>query len=114
AMTAQGVSNRSERMKFRVTLSAILVRSWFPLLILVIWYIISRARVFPEYALPNPIKVVRVGYDTIVSGYLFKQIGASLERQMIGLGIALVVGLFIGYSLGISKRWRKHFIAPLR
>jgi ABC-type nitrate/sulfonate/bicarbonate transport system permease component len=80
--------------------------SWTLLVVLLLiwqvlcgWYL---PRVDRQYAvlLPPPSEVLKAGWELLISGELLKHLGASLRREMIAFGFALVA-----IPLGIAMGW---------
>ncbi|MDR0798614.1 MAG: ATP-binding cassette domain-containing protein [Dysgonamonadaceae bacterium] len=51
--------------------------------------------------IPTPSKCFAAFYDLLVEGILLPDLLASLSRVMIGFAIALVIGLLLGFGLGL-------------
>jgi len=83
-----------------------------------LWEVVTDVlRIFPDYALPSPYKVVKVFirklYDPNPDGsILIKHIGSSLQVTLAGYGLGAVFGI----SLGILMAWYKPvdlFVKPM-
>lgn len=72
-------------------------RAAFYTALLLIWYALNRAGVWPEYVFPSPLEVGRALAEGIASGEYLQAVAASLRR--IGLGFALSVAG--GVALGV-------------
>ncbi len=83
-----------------------------PILILVIWEIITRQELVPAWFLPVPSIVFQTLFDMIASGELFHHGSISLGRALVGYSLAAVVGI----SLGVVIAWSRlveDFFDPL-
>ncbi|MGM3307123.1 aliphatic sulfonate ABC transporter permease SsuC [Anabaena sp. WFMT] len=68
-----------------------------PMLIIVLWQILSTTGVIPTRILPAPLAVVNAGIQLTRTGELFINIGISATRAISGF----VIGGGIGFSLGL-------------
>lgn len=87
------------RRKFRLpswTLLVVLLLLWQ---VLCGWYL---PRIDKQYAvlLPPPTEVLKAGWELLLSGELLTHLGASLKRELIAFGFALVA-----IPLGIAMGW---------
>lgn len=81
-----------------------------PLLILFIWMIVSKLKVFSPVILPSIGKVVESFKIQMMSGQLFNDIGISLLRVVEGYFIAAFLGITLGIFMGISNRINNFFV----
>lgn len=89
------------------------------IVVIIIWSIASKTGLFgkldPDTAkllLPMPSVVAAEFAEMIKSGYLLSNIWVSMQRVLIGFGIAVAIGLPLGIIMGISENVR-NFIYPL-
>jgi sulfonate transport system permease protein len=68
-----------------------------PLLLIVIWQLLSSVGIIPSRVLPAPLDVVSAAYKLTLSGELFTNISISATRAIAGF----VLGGSIGFSLGV-------------
>lgn len=68
-------------------------------ILLVLWEIAVRAT-HTQGLVPLPTGVVRAGIALTEDGTLFRALGSSLERVVIGFAIAAVIGIPIGLAIG--------------
>lgn len=65
-----------------------------------IWELLFRQGVWPEYVLPSPVSVGR----TLINGFYDQTfligIAISMKRIIIGYGISVVIGVFLGLLIG--------------
>ncbi|RAP48758.1 MAG: ABC transporter permease [Methanosphaera sp. rholeuAM6] len=77
----------------------------FPIILIIIWYIICDVlMLIPSYMFPGPVEVVNSFIKLLVTGKLFKDIIDTLYKVLLGLFLAAVVGITFGIILGWSKR----------
>lgn len=93
-------------------------RNWgFPsivlLLFLTMWYLASALNVFPEYALPSPLSVVKSFGEELMAGRLFNDIISSLWRVAIGFVLSTILGIPLGLWLGQNLYARQAFVPML-
>ncbi|MBR9647261.1 ABC transporter permease [Clostridium tyrobutyricum] len=81
----------------------------FPILILVIWELISRLQVVPSILLPSIEDVVKSFILQIKSGQLINDLAQSLIRVFKGYFIAVILGISTGIIMGISEKTNKFF-----
>lgn len=92
----------------------------FPVLLLAIWYIATKSGRIPPYILPSPGRIAQVIVDfasgtgklTPYSGKLLENLFTSSLRVITGFGIALVVGLLMGFMTGRFAAV-KHIVDPM-
>jgi NitT/TauT family transport system permease protein len=90
----------------RATLLALVT----PALLLVIWGVVSSARLFPPSLFPHPWDVARGIWFELTSGRLVTDAIASLFRVSAGFLLAVVLGVPAGLQLGHSTRARAAFL----
>jgi len=73
-----------------------------------IWEIISLLT-NNTFFLPPPWEIMNSIWYLFSSGIIIPHIIASLEKTLIGFFIALVIGSFLGYVIGLSKFLREYF-----
>lgn len=74
-----------------------------PVLLLVLWQILSSTGVFLEVILPSPIKVVQGFGEIVKNGTLAIDLKISLYRVLVGYFWGSFLGLVLGVSCGLSK-----------
>src|SRR4051812_8524638 len=70
-------------------------------LIIAVWEGASRAGWISPIFLPSPASVVQALTDLIASGTLWKHVGQSLSRILIGWSVGTLCGLAAGFAIGI-------------
>ncbi len=81
--------------------------------ILLLWFFISYANIFPAYAFPSPMAVLKSFREEFISGRLLNDIIASLWRVSIGFTISTILGLPLGLWMGRHFYARKAFLPML-
>lgn len=77
-----------------------------------LWQLLTAAKVYPEYILPTPARVlVRFG-EMLGSGALWKHIGATLSEAGLGFVVALLVAGLLCYPIARS-RFISALLSPL-
>ncbi len=88
--------------------------------LLAIWWLIAYLQVWPRVFVPTPASVWDAAVRTSTnhggmvgwSGYyLYQHLWASMQRILIGSGVAIVVGVPFGLLLGTS-RWARSLLEP--
>jgi NitT/TauT family transport system permease protein len=101
-------ANRKANSKLWLLLPVIVLAG-----LLLIWYIISYINLFPGYALPSPLSVMKSFREEMLSGRLINDIIASLWRVAVGFIISAVLGIPTGLWLGQHVRARQAFLPML-
>lgn len=73
-----------------------------PVAAVALWWALSSLDLVNSALLVSPGKVLATAADQIVSGRLWRALGASLAREATGFGIGTVLGLLLGALLGLS------------
>ncbi|HBV87728.1 ABC transporter permease [Desulfosporosinus sp.] len=82
-----------------------------PILLLVLWEVLSRLGYINTYLLPPPSQIWDRLLTAAVNGQLVRHIGASLYRVFFGFGLALALALPLGFLLGLLPGVRG-FLSP--
>ncbi len=82
------------------------------LVIMLAWYLVSLANLFPAYALPSPGSVWKSFLEEIRAGRLINDMIASLWRVAVGFLLSVILGIPLGLWLGQHLRARQA-ILPL-
>ncbi|HMA80359.1 MAG TPA: hypothetical protein VKR81_05695, partial [Candidatus Binatia bacterium] len=72
---------------------------------LVVWEILARLLLDNELLIPPPSSVVRSFWTLTVSGQLNKHFAATLIEFAYGFSTACILGVVIGYFMGMYKRF---------
>ncbi|CAB3627717.1 Putative aliphatic sulfonates transport permease protein SsuC [Achromobacter pestifer] len=73
-----------------------------PVFAILLWWLLARAGVVNSALLVSPEKVLATAADQVVTGKLWRALGASLTRELTGFAIGAVLGLALGVLLGLS------------
>jgi NitT/TauT family transport system permease protein len=82
------------------------------LLLLLIWWLVSFFQLFPAYALPSPLDVIKSFREEILTGRLFNDMIASLWRVAIGFVLSAGLGIPVGLWLG-QHVYARHAFLPM-
>jgi sulfonate transport system permease protein len=83
--------------------SGLLTGAAIPLAVLVVWEIAARAGALNAYLLPAPLAVLRAGVEMARSGELARDVGASVQRVLIGFAAGVVTAVPVAVAV---VRWR--------
>ncbi|MBE3561535.1 MAG: ABC transporter permease [Ktedonobacteraceae bacterium] len=75
-------------------------RLLFYILIVLAWGAVASLNIWPSYALPGPLAVLRALVDGLSSGQFLQGAAVSLQRLAIGYGISFVAGTLLGLLIG--------------
>lgn len=95
-----------------MALATIARRVLFFAAVAVVWEILSRLRLWPEYLFPSPTRVARALAHGIEDRSFLSGIVGSLRRLVVGYMIATIVGLVTGVVLA-RVRWLKETLGLL-
>lgn len=73
-----------------------------PIGLILIWQLLSQIGFIPTRILPAPTQIVEAAVRLAQSGELFRNVGISLYRALIGFLIGGSIGLFLGVLNGLS------------
>ncbi len=73
---------------------------------IVLWKAVHWSGLFPPWAFPAPEAVLAAFVDTLRSGVLLSNTWASVQRQLVGVALAALVGIPGGVLLGASSTFR--------
>jgi sulfonate transport system permease protein len=82
--------------------------------IVALWQLGSSTGVIPEHVLAGPVKIAETFFSLLASGELMRDLGVSLVRAFIGLGLALVLGTSLALFSGLSLWGEKIVDAPIQ
>lgn len=74
-----------------------------PVILLLIWYLITRLQVFSPYLLPSPGMVWDALTELAASGELVKHLSISLRRVFLGFLLAACTAIPLGILCGRSR-----------
>jgi len=78
-----------------------------PAALLLIWEFASRVGLVSDFLLPPLSYVLNSMWLMAKSGLLFKHIGVSLMRVLVGFMAGSLIGLTLGLITGLSARWER-------
>nr|WP_295971015.1 ABC transporter permease [uncultured Bacillus sp.] len=81
----------------------VIKRIVFFVVLFVIWELAVRIFDIPKVMLPSPMDVVWSLQESIADGTLFQDLVASFTRLLMGLSLALIIGILLGILLAKSK-----------
>lgn len=84
-----------------------------PLLVLAAWFAASSLSEVVASVMPSPLAVVSALLREAWSGALITHIGASLGRAALGYAAAAVVGISLGFAMGIHQQVRALLSGPV-
>jgi sulfonate transport system permease protein len=84
-------------------LRQVAIGALLPILILVIWQVLSTNGSFSVSQLPPPAEVVNGALGLIERGTLWGHILISVQRVFTGFAIGASLGIFLGSAVGLSK-----------
>jgi len=74
----------------------------FCVVLVALWELLVRLRLWPDYLLPSPLEVCRTLAHNIGNGDLQRAIGVSLRRILLGFGVTTLAGIAAG--IWIARR----------
>lgn len=74
-----------------------------PLIILLVWQIVSTTGMVPTSQLPSPEMVWLAAVDLAERGLLWQYVAISTQRVLIGFAIGATLGLVLGSLVGLSR-----------
>ncbi len=83
-----------------------------PLVVIVIWKIVTYLRLLSPVILPSPESIAQALINELISGDLLENVGISLYRVFLGFGIASAMAISLGLLIGWSEK-AKSFVDPL-
>ncbi|MFT4436468.1 ABC transporter permease [Caballeronia sp. 15715] len=98
----------------RVILREPLLRAVVPVLLIVVWQLVSSLGLASEFVLPAPASVLAAYRELWQSGDLQDALKISLARAAVGLLIGGGAGLLLGVAAGLSKSAERGFDTVLQ
>ncbi|WP_371257564.1 ABC transporter permease [Sporosarcina sp. D27] len=83
-----------------------------PVLLLVLWEVLSRTGVMDIRFFPPPTAILQTFWELLVSGAIAEHVGVSLYRIALGFLAGVIPGIIIGLMMGLFTPIR-HFVSPL-
>jgi NitT/TauT family transport system permease protein len=72
-------------------------------LLLGLWFLVARLRIWPPYVLPTPWGVAESLTEGFKDHSFWIAIGVSMKRMLLGYGISVVCGMVLGLAVGSNK-----------
>ncbi|AFS77788.1 aliphatic sulfonates ABC transporter permease protein SsuC [Gottschalkia acidurici 9a] len=85
-----------------------------PIIILVVWWLLTTKELFPSAILPSIPTVAKSFIAQLKSGQLIDDISISLFRVIKGFLIASILGITLGVLMGISAKINRFFTLSLK
>jgi ABC-type nitrate/sulfonate/bicarbonate transport system permease component len=101
---------RSTRRRLPGWLGKLLEAIGLPLVLLALWAL--SALVSPNRYFPAPWRIAQAFVDTWLGESFFVNVLPSIGRLLIGLALAIVIGIAVGLLIG-SVRWLREFVEPV-
>ncbi|MFS0752737.1 ABC transporter permease [Oceanobacillus sp. 1P07AA] len=95
--------NKSKKKKSFSSYKVIWMGSIIPILLLIVWEVLSRFGYFPAYLLPAPTTVVGTIINLAEDGSLWGHIGITLYRVFAGFFLGTVAALILGGLVGLYR-----------
>lgn len=99
------IEERKRRKQQWLTISS-------PILLLVLWELLSRTEIIDSRFFPPPTSIVQTFWDLARSGELFSHVGISLTRIVFGFIAGTIPGILLGLLMGMYRPL-KSFFSPL-
>jgi sulfonate transport system permease protein len=80
-----------------------LIRSIVPLLVVILWEVLSRAGLVADNLLPAPATVAVTILEMVQDGSLWSHVGITLYRVLIGFVIGTAAGVVFGALVGVNR-----------
>lgn len=80
--------------------------------LLLAWYLVARAELWPSYTLPGPGEVWATLRYNIETGELWAGLRQTMQRMALGYSLSIVAGLAIGVAMG-GARWVDETVGSL-
>lgn len=78
-----------------------------------LWALLSQF-VFGPYMLPGPLKIAIFMWEELISTGLFlPHFAISIGKVFAGFGVAVIIGIPVGYLMGTSRYWKSFFHDPV-
>ncbi len=75
-----------------------------PLLIIVVWQMVSASNVVSTTILPSPLKIIDTFVDLLISGMLIGHLQISIYRAIVGFLLGASIALVLGFVVGFSRK----------
>ncbi|GLO65141.1 ABC transporter permease [Oceanobacillus kimchii] len=96
--------NKFKRNKSFLSYEVIWMGSIIPILLLIVWEVLSRFGYFPTYLLPAPTTVVDTIINLAEDGSLWGHVGITLYRVFAGFFLGTAAALMLGGLVGLYRK----------
>lgn len=96
--------NKFKRNKSFLSYEVIWMGSIIPILLLIVWEVLSRFGYFPTYLLPAPTTVVGTIINLAEDGSLWGHVGITLYRVFAGFFLGTAAALMLGGLVGLYRK----------
>lgn len=95
----------------RTRLTVALLGLVLPVLLLLVWHLLSTNGFYSPVQLPQPSAVLGAGWELLRSGDLWVHVGISTQRVVVGFMLGSALGLAVGALVGLSP-WARILAGP--
>ncbi len=78
-------------------------RTFFYSLLIGIWFLLAKLKIWPPYVFPDPKGVVENMWAGFADHSFWIAIGVSMKRMLEGYAISVVLGMILGFGVASSK-----------
>lgn len=82
----------------------IILGSILPIILIVVWEVLSRFEVFPSYQLPAPTAIITTIKQMAQDGTLWGHVGITTYRVFLGFILGTIVAIILGALVGFYKK----------
>lgn len=100
---------KTEKPAGKSKLQPIILGSALPVILIVIWELLSRAGVFPSYQLPAPTVILETILNLAIDGSLWGHIGITVYRVFVGFLIGTAFAVVLGAVVGFYEKAEQIF-----
>jgi NitT/TauT family transport system permease protein len=96
----------AQRDRLLATWSAIWPKAAAVGIVLAVWQLVAWSGIRPAYVLPGPLPVLERLASDLIGADLLQAVAITLQRAVIGFGMALIIGCLLGLAIVRSKLLR--------
>lgn len=93
-----------KKLQFNQRIKTIALGAVIPLVLIIIWEILSKIGVFPQHLLPAPSSIFVTLYHMASDGTLWSHLGITLFRLFAGFLLGVVVAVILGAAVGYLQK----------
>lgn len=90
-------------------LQSIILGSIFPIILVLVWELLSRIGIFPSYQLPAPSAIFQTVMGMAQDGFLWSHISITVYRVFVGFILGTVAAVTLGALVGFYKKAEQLF-----